>query len=321
MPKLDDSYVKGVLKHTVQEKQEHHKTISYSQFSMYAKCPKQWKLRYVDKNRDDTPSIALIFGTAFHETLQSYLYEVYEGVGPGKADKMDWHQTLQKNMAKEYIAVMEERGGEVFTTQEAMEEHYRDGIAILDFIRKKRNIYFSTKGYELTAIEMPIYRQASSTNENVFMNGFVDVILYDKVANKYIVYDIKTSTNGWNKYMKADKLKTSQLLIYKKYFAEQIGCDEKQIDVKYFIVRRKIPEGAMFPIKPVSEFSPASGKPSINKVITEVDSFVSSAFNADGSYNTGRDYLPIGGKGLKNCRWCPFKDNEELCPKAERIRE
>lgn len=320
MPKVDDGFVKGVIRHTIQEKQEHIKTISYSQFTMFSKCPLSWKLRYIDKHRDDLPSIALLFGTAFHETLQTYLYNIYE-VGPGKADKIDLHELLRNNMAKEYTNLMEQTGGEIFTTQAQMEEHYADGIAILDFIRKKRNVYFSTKGMELIAIEMPIYRQATEDNENVYMYGFVDVILYDKDLNKYIIIDIKTSTNGWNKWMKADKTKTSQLLIYKKYFAEQIGCDEKQIDVKYFIVRRKIPEEAMFPIRPVSEYSPASGKPSINKVMTDVNTFVRTAFNPDGSYNTDHNYLAVGGKGLKNCRWCPYANNEELCPKKERIKE
>jgi hypothetical protein len=55
--------------------------------------------------------------------------------------------------------------------------------------------------------------------------------------------------------------------------------------------------------------------------MTDVDSFVKSAFNEDGTHNTDREYLAIGGKGLKNCKWCPFKDNEELCPKSDRIRE
>ena len=77
----------------------------------------------------------------------------------------------------------------------------------------------------------------------------------------------------------------------------------------------------MYPIKPVSEFAPSSGKPTINKVMTDINSFVKSAFNADGTHNTERNYLALGGKGLKNCKWCPFKDNEELCPKSDRIKE
>jgi hypothetical protein len=315
------SYVKGVLKHTIQEKQEHQKTISYSQFSMYQKCQRHWKLRYIDKNRDDLPNINLLFGTAMHEVLQTYLYEIYEGIGPGRADKMDLYGMLKQAMANEYVNLMERTGGEIFTEQSEMEEFYKDGVAILEFVRKNRRKYFSTNGYELIAIEMPIFMRASEHNENVYMNGFVDVILRNKITNKYIIYDIKTSTNGWNKWMKADKTKTSQLVIYKKYFAEQIGCDIKDIDVQYFIVRRKIPEDSMYPIRPVSEFSPSSGKPTINKVMTDVDSFVKSAFNEDGTHNTERNYLAIGGKGLKHCKYCPFKDNEELCPKTDRIRE
>jgi hypothetical protein len=321
MPKEEVSYVKGILQHTVQERQEHHKTISYSQFSMYSTCPKQWELKYPKGLRDFNYSIHLLFGTAFHETLQTYLYEVYEGAGPGAADKMDLHALLREQMTKEYIKAMEEQGGEIFTDQTQMEEFYQDGVNILNYITRHRRKYFSTKGYELVAIEMPILMQASEHNDNVFMYGFVDVILRDKVSGKYIIIDIKTSTMGWNKWQKADKTKTSQLIIYKKYFAKQIGCEEKDIDVKYFIVRRKIPEDSMYPIKPVSEFSPASGKPTVNKVMTDVDSFVKNAFHPDGTHNIDRNYLAIGGKGLKHCKWCPFKDNEELCPKKERIRE
>jgi len=319
MPRVDDSWVKGILKHTIQEKQEHHKTISYSQFSMYQTCPLQWKLQYIDKVRNFMPSIHLVFGSAFHTTLQEYLKTLYN-VGPGVADKMDLHGLLRQEMGKEYTKFMVELQGEEFTDQRAMEEFYLDGIAILDYVRRHRRKYFSTRGYELTAIEMPIYHVASEANKNVFMNGFVDVILYDKIAQKYVIYDIKTSTNGWNKWMKADKKKTSQLLIYKKYFAQQIGCDVKDIDVRYFIVRRKIPEDTMYPIKPVSEFSPASGKPSVGKVASDVDSFVKHAFNEDGSYNTERDYIAIQGKAGKNCKYCDFRDDMERCPRANRMK-
>lgn len=313
------SFIKGALKFTVPEKLEEHKTISYSQYSMYQQCPRQWKLKYIDKRRDDRPSIHLIFGTAFHETLQTYLYTVYEESAK-KADQIDLVAMLRDQMAKEYVNMMERGGGEIFTDQKEMEEFLQDGMMILEFIKRKRSLYFSTRGYELIAIEMPIYHRASDKNEHVYMNGFVDVILRDKVSGKYIIYDIKTSTMGWNKWMKADKNKTSQLIIYKKYFADQLGCDIKDIEVKYFIVRRKIPEDSMYPIKPVSEFSPANGKPTVNKLTKSVDEFIENCFNDDGSYKTEREYPAVGGKGLKNCRWCPFKDNEELCSKSNRIK-
>ena len=47
--------------------------ISYSQISLYNECPLHWKLRYVDKLYISESSIHLIFGTAMHEVLQTWL--------------------------------------------------------------------------------------------------------------------------------------------------------------------------------------------------------------------------------------------------------
>ncbi len=152
------------------------------------------------------------------------------------------------------------------------------------------------------------------------MLGYLDIVMRDKRDNKITIIDIKTSTMGWNKYQKADKTKTSQLVLYKKYFAEQYGYDVDKIDIKYMIVKRKLIEGAMFPQKRITEFSPASGKPTRNKLAREIKGFVESAFNADGSYNLERKYPAIAGKNNKHCKWCEFKDQPDLCAKAERMK-
>ena len=125
---------------------------------------------------------------------------------------------------------------------------------------------------------------------------------------------------GWNKYQKADKNKTSQLVLYKKYFAEQYGYDPEKIDIKYMIVKRKLIEGAMFPQKRITEFSPASGKPTRNKLARSIDEFVKSSFKADGSYNLDREYPAVAGKNNKNCKYCEFKDQPDLCPAKARIK-
>ena len=51
--------------------------ISYSQLSMYNDCPFRWKLNYVDDLRIFESNIHLIFGTAMHEVLQTYLEVMY----------------------------------------------------------------------------------------------------------------------------------------------------------------------------------------------------------------------------------------------------
>ena len=86
------------------------------------------------------------------------------------------------------------------------------------------------------------------------------------------------------------------------------------------IVKRKLIEGAMFPQKRITEFAPASGKPTRNKLSREIKGFVDTAFNADGSYNLERTYPAIAGKNNKNCKWCEFKDQPDLCAKAERMK-
>ena len=41
-------------------KKEGKYPISYSQFSLFASCPNAWKLKYVDKIKDDSYSIHLL---------------------------------------------------------------------------------------------------------------------------------------------------------------------------------------------------------------------------------------------------------------------
>ena len=49
--------------------------------------------------------------------------------------------------------------------------------------------------------------------------GYMDVVLHDKKTGRMRIIDIKSSTMGWNKYMK-HKNKTNQLLY--KHFSETI---------------------------------------------------------------------------------------------------
>jgi len=151
--------------------------------------------------------------------------------------------------------------------------------------------------------------------------GYLDIVIRDKRDNKITIIDIKTSTMGWNKYQKADKVKTSQLVSYKKYFADQYGYDVENIDIKYMIVKRKLVEGAMFPQKRITEFMPASGKPTRNKLTRSIQSFVDLSFHENGDYNLERIYPAVAGKNNKNCKYCEFKDREDLCLKLKRIKE
>ena len=126
------------------------------------------------------------------------------------------------------------------------------------------------------------------------------------VLNVIKIYDIKTSTKGWNKWMKADENKTQQLLLYKQFYSKQYNHPIERIEVEYFIVKRKLWEKAMFPQKRVQKFVPASGKPSMNKVNGRLLKFVNEAFTEDGEKKDDMKATP----SKKACKWCEFKGTE-----------
>ena len=279
------------------------KRISYSQYSQWDICPFKWKLNYVDKLGVYTDSIHTMFGTSMHEVLQTYLTVMYNDTIK-MADALPLRDMLLTRMKRNYKQIMERNGGEVFCEQTDMEEFYQHGLLILDWFKKKRQNYFSKKGYELVGIEVPI--NYDLPNDIKFI-GYIDVLLYDKLRDRYKIIDIKTSTMGWNKYMKADKNKTDQLLLYKQFYGALHDIPLDKIDVEYFIVKRKLYDKVDFPQRRIQTFSPANGKPSINKVNNNLDTFIKESFK-DGDYNLNHDFIKRPSK--KNCRFCEFNQTE-----------
>ena len=279
------------------------KRISYSQYNQWITCPHKWKLNYIDDLGEYTDSIHTLFGTSMHEVLQTYLTVMYNDTIK-MADALFLDEMLLHRMKENYIKIMENNGGEVFCEQHDMEEFYRHGLAILDWFVKKRGMYFSKRGYELVGVEVPI--DYDLPNKIKFV-GYIDVLLYDTVRDRYKIIDIKTSTMGWNKYQKADKNKTDQLLLYKQFYSAQNDIPIDKVDIEYFIVKRKLYEKVDFPQRRVQTFTPANGKPSINKVLNNLNQFIKESF-IDGEYNTQHIYMKQPSK--KNCRFCVFNQTE-----------
>ena len=279
------------------------KRISYSQYSQWDSCPYKWKLNYIDKLGEYTDSIHTLFGTSMHEVLQTYLTVMYNDTIK-MANALPLDEMLLHRMKTNYKNIMGRNGGEVFCEQKDMEEFYSHGLLILEWFKKKRDMYFSKKNYELVGIEVPIEYELPN---NIKFIGYMDVVLHDTLRDRYKIIDIKTSTMGWNKYQKADKNKTDQLLLYKYFFSKEQEVPIDSVDVEYFIVKRKLYENLDFPQRRVQTFSPASGKPSINKVVSNLQRFIDESFE-DGKHNSERDYLKLPSK--KNCKYCEFNQTE-----------
>ena len=269
---------------------------------MWAQCPHRWKTAYIDGKREFKESIFTLFGKSMHEVIQTFLTVMYNDTAK-LAEQLPLEDMLRTRMKRNFEEALKQNGGVEFCTERDMVEFYTQGVEILNFLRKKRAQYFSKKGYELVGIEVPLDYDMPN---NIKFVGYLDVVIKDTVRNVIKIYDIKTSTKGWNKWMKADENKTQQLLLYKQFYSKQYNHPIERIEVEYFIVKRKLWEKAMFPQKRVQKFAPASGKPSMNKVNGRLLKFVNEAFTEDGKKKDDMKATP----NKKACKWCEFKGTE-----------
>jgi len=276
--------------------------ISYSQLSMFSECPLHWKLKYIDDLAIQEPSIHLLFGTAMHEVIQTWLEVMYYD-SVKNANKLNLEQRLHDKMMEQFKKDKEAYGKNPCSIEE-LREFFQDGCDILDFVKKRRADYFSKRGYKLIGCEVPIN---VDLKKNIKMVGYLDIVILDEYHNTLKIYDIKTSTRGWNKWMKKDENKTQQLLLYKQFYSKMYNHPIDKIEVEYFIVKRKLWEEAMFPQKRVQKFSPASGTVSMNKVAKRLDTFIDLAFDDKGE-RTSENIVATPSK--KACRWCEFNQTK-----------
>lgn len=296
---------------------ETEKIVSFSQYTKYKKCPKQWELRYIRKHKVPSQSISFVYGTAMHRVLQEFIHACY--VRSVKiANNMDLSKRLMELMKEEYQSALEQHGSH-FSTKEELAEYYKDGCEILRHIKTKRTAYFSTKGTSLVGVELPLTVSPDPKRPNVLLQQHLDLVFYDKFTKKYTIVDIKTAKNGWNKWKKQDKYTTDQLVLYKKHFCEKFNIDKDNVDIVYFILRQKIDEDSLWPIKRVSQFSPASGKVSMRSLEKSFQEFIDSCFDSSGQY-IDKNHPAFMGKGGFNCKFCEYDDMHDLCPKENRIQ-
>lgn len=286
----------------------YQKNVSYSQFSMYKSCPHKWALQYKDGHKIFSSSIHTVFGTALHEVLQHYLNVMYEQSGAA-ADRENIVEMFEDALREEYKTQYKKNNNQHFSSAEELREFFEDGVKIIRYFAKKRGAYFSKKGWHLVGCEIPVVVAPNKRYNNVIYQGYLDVVMYHEPTNTFKIIDIKTSTKGWNDKTKKDEIKQFQLVLYKKFFSEQFGVPVDNIDIEFFIVKRKIYENADFPIPRIQTFKPASGKVKLNKATNALNEFIEEVFDKKGYKDKKHKATP----SKWDCTFCPFKDNPELC--------
>jgi len=288
------------------DKNNWSRRISWSQFKTYQKCPKKWELKYKEGHYIPARSIHLIFGTALHEAIQTYLKKMYEE-SVSEAENLNLREILVKEMRKAFkeekqdIKESEYIDSNEFPASHAeMKKFLMEGEEILKTFKSNRTDYFNKKETNLVGIEKEI---DYPLEKNIDYIGYLDVVLKKRGEEEYIIYDLKTSTSGWDKYKKKEKLRVNQLVSYKMYYADVLDTDPKNIEIDYLIFKREVDGGNYFNNSRIQVFAPASGPRTQNKIREQIENFVNETYNKDGSRKE-KEYQPKPGKF--KCCFCEF---------------
>ena len=271
------------------------KRVSFSQYSTFLKCPQKWYLDYVKNLRVKDDNINTTFGTSIHHAFQTYLTSLYnEGVGI--ADALDVKKLFLDKFNEEIKKVKDVK-------EEDFTDFIFDGNDIVDTFCKSANRlkHFPTKDYELVGIEIPLEMPIKN---NVEFVGFIDIVLKEKNKEYYKIIDFKTSSSGWNSYMKEDVSKLAQLHLYKSVYSKKFNVPLNNIEVEFFIVKRKLYENVSFPQSRIQIFRPAAGPTIIKESIKSFVEFLDYGFTPDGNYNENNQYIKVPGNGKKHCKYC-----------------
>ena len=290
----------------------YQKNVSFSQFSMYRSCPHKWALQYKEGHKIFSSTVHTVFGTAIHEALQYYLDVMYDE-SAAAADRLDIYTIFEDALREEYKLQYKKNKGAPFSSSEELREFYEDGVEILKTFKRKKGGHFNKKGWYLVGCEIPVVITPNKFYNNVIYQGYLDIVMYHEPTETFKIIDIKTSTRGWNDKVKKDEDKQFQLILYKKFFAEQFNVPVSNIDVEFFILKRKVYDHPDYVIPRIQTFSPASGKVKLNKADKALNSFIGEVFDKNGYKD--KNYTPTPSKW--NCTFCPFKDNKELCSVSE----
>ena len=274
--------VKKVWESKIKQQPSKNLHISYSSISTYNKCPRLWEKQYLRNEIPFRQNIYTCFGSAMHETIQEWLTVLYHDKVKS-AMEMDLDKLLYVNMVKAYKTGKSINGHEHFSDVDELNQFYLDGKHILDFLRKKRSAYFTTKNNMLAGVETLLYQEL---RPGVMFKGLIDLVFYNKYLDEWTIIDIKTSTSGWRDQQKKNPNLTAQVILYKEFFSKQFGIPKDKINVEYFIVKRRVPVEAGWASmqRRVQEFRPNDGPRKTKQVLDQMYKMISETVDENGQF-------------------------------------
>jgi len=298
---------------TMSEEVKKKKTVSFSQFSNWWTCPHKWYRDYILHEKQFEDNLVMTFGTAIHETVQHYLKTLYEQ-NDEKAEEIDTEAFFLVAFKKQIDHK------KIPHTQAEFDEFVEDGKNIMDEFKDPANRlrHFPRDKWELLAIEDKL---EVDIRNNVLLNGFIDIVLKERLSGNIRIIDFKTSNSGWNNYQKEDFTKTSQLVLYKALYSKKYNIPLSNITVEFFILKRKLYDESKVSYEQsrIQVFKPSSFQKDVLQVIQEFGKFVDTCFTTEGVHKTDINYPKNPGKNKKNCKYCPYLKNKKCDGRAEAL--
>ncbi len=270
--------------------------ISVSQLQTFNQCPFKWKMQHIDKIKDKSNSIHLLYGNAIHEAIQSYIEVFYKSTKVA-ASNLDLRNIFLTSMTDQYQSCEDKS----FVTKEIFKEFIQDGFNFIDEF--KRRAEFPKRNASLIGVELPL---RIDLGNGIIFTAFIDMGIKD--CDVHVIYDIKTSTGTWRDDKKKDPATALQVLLYKKFYSEQYNVPLDKIVVKYYIAKRKVYENSAYPQKRIQIFEPPHNKKRLAVAEENLNNFISKAFK-DGKYNVDFEFTTCRSP---LCQYCHLQ--KEHCP-------
>ena len=188
--------------------------LSYSSISLYLLCPRAWKFRYVEKVAVST-SPALVFGSAFHETIEEYIAKQATGdldTGLSEIWERNWRAKLESepdiDWGTESPDILAKDGKRILQTKEIVET--LDELA--------RNFDEKSSLEKFVSLRVP--------GVPVPVVGYIDIITADGIPG-----DFKTAARAWG----ADKAQNETQSLFYLAALNQEGDDRHGWRFRHYV--------------------------------------------------------------------------------------
>ena len=202
----------------VDEKKKH---ISFSAMSVWTTCPYKYKLVYIDQV-GSSYSPYLDYGSAVHDAIDTWFRE--------EVNLLDEFEVRFRRYVEENSDKYKESQKGVIDIELWLIQGKNTLTKIEKFLKKEY------KDYAIHDTEEDLYEDIDG--EELKFKGFIDVVLKHKTENKYVLLDWKTTTWGWNREARGDKVKKMQPLLYKHFWCKKHGVDPDNVSVAFALLKR-----------------------------------------------------------------------------------